>query len=483
MIIVLALKAAYATGIFALALSGIHHIILLILFFFYRRTPRQHPQDPAEWPSVTLQLPVYNERYVITRLIDAACRLEYPAGRLSIQVLDDSTDDTTAIAHERVAHHRMRGVDIQLYHREHRAGYKAGSLAEGLDHAKGELIAILDSDFVPPVEFLRQLVPYFNGDQDVGMVQARWGHLNSRQSWITRSQALALDAQFVIVQTARHSSGLFVKFNGSAGIWRKACIEDAGGWQADTLTEDMDLSIRAQMRGWKFKFAPEVIVPAELPAHLAAYKRQQYRWAHGCTNVLLRTGRALLTSPLPLPVRLDGLLQMFSYMNYLIVASLLLLWVPLMLFFNVDPPSVPWIFPLALAGPMILITAQWAVYHDWRERILYLPALLLLGVGLGLNNSLAVLSAILGKRHGFIRTPKGGEAALSSPANPEDYAAPVHWTLGLEVGIAGFAAAIALQLIPLDFWQALPIGYLGVSYGFVAVSGLFEASLDRLSSR
>jgi cellulose synthase/poly-beta-1,6-N-acetylglucosamine synthase-like glycosyltransferase len=316
------------------------------------------------------------------------------------------------------------------------------------------------------------------------MVQARWGHLNDRESWLTRCQAFALDAQFVIIQSARSWAGLLVKFNGSAGIWRRACIDDAGGWQSDTLTEDLDLSLRAQMHGWRFLFVPQVVVPAELPSHLAAYKRQQHRWAHGSTQVLRKLGARLLASPLPLAARLDGLLQVWAYVNHVIVAALLLFWLPLLLLAGVRPPSVPWVLPLALAGPLILGLAQWAAgYPDWKRRILYLPLLFLMGVGLGLNNSAAVVAALLRRSLPFVRTPKGQGLYRPRAARHARYALPTDWTLWAELGLASFALFAAREMLAFDAWLALPLVYLGGCYGFVAGWGFLETGFNRFRSR
>lgn len=475
------LVLAYTIGILALGLSGLHHFVLLVIFLRSRRLVNTSIPPPLEWPSITVQLPIYNERWVVERLIDSVCQLNYPRDRLAVQVLDDSTDETTDIAQARVAEHQKGGVDIQLYHRPARKGYKGGALAEGLNHARGELVAVLDADFVPSPDFLIRLVPYFVHDPEVGMVQARWGHINHAESWITRAQAFSLDAQFVIVQRARYQAGLLVKFNGSGGIWRRECIQDAGGWHSDTLTEDLDLSMRAQMKGWRFLFVPEVVVPAELPSHLAAYKRQQHRWAHGATQVLLKLGPSLAAASIPITARIDGLLQLFAYVNYLIVSSLLLIWLPLLLLTGLKPPSMPWILPLVFAGPLILGLAQWAAYPDWKRRVLYLPVLLLMGVGLGLNNSVAVLSALAGRSLPFVRTPKGG-SRTPKDIQGDLYAVPTHWTIWGELGLACYAALFSWWLFSIGSEQTLALGYLALSYGFVGGWGLLEAWRNRTSA-
>ncbi|MCA9493397.1 MAG: glycosyltransferase, partial [Myxococcales bacterium] len=273
-----AVMIAYLAVLSLLSVNGLHRLWMVIAF--WRRRPSIAPPDPAEWPVVTVQLPVFNERYVVERLIRAVAALDWPRDRLEIQVLDDSTDDTTELSARLVDELRAQGHDIQLVHRTDRTGFKAGALAAGLAVAKGDLVAVFDADFVPTPDFLRRLVPWF-ADPGVGMVQARWGHLNAEQDWLTAAQATLLDGHFVIEHTARNASGRWFNFNGTAGIWRRQAIVDGGGWQHDTLTEDLDLSYRSQLAGWRFLYLPEVVAPAELPPDMRAFKAQQHRWAKG----------------------------------------------------------------------------------------------------------------------------------------------------------------------------------------------------------
>ncbi len=284
-----------------LAAYGIHRLHLVRL---YRRRDlaAAPPAPPSEWPRVTVQLPVYNERYVVERLLDAAAGLDYPRDRLEIQLLDDSTDATVEIAAKRIAWWRSQGVNIVHLRRVDRAGFKAGALQHGLEWASGDLLAIFDADFVPPPGFLRALVPYFQ-DETVGMVQSRWEHLNETYSLLSRAQAISLDGHFIVEHTARMVGGSYFNFNGTAGILRKACIRDAGGWQSDTLTEDLDLSYRAQLKGWRFVFAPHVACPAELPVEMNAFKAQQHRWVKGSIQVARKLLPVIWRSPAPLAVK------------------------------------------------------------------------------------------------------------------------------------------------------------------------------------
>ena len=314
MIISALLVMLYLLVLLGLALYGFNALIMSGLFLWHwpRLKKSTPPPTPAEWPSVTVQLPIFNERLVIERLIDAVAGLDYPRDRLFIQVLDDSTDETRALARVRVASHAAQGVNISYIQRPDRVGFKAGALAFGLTCTASGFIAIFDADFVPPPDFLRQVMPHF-ADPHVGMVQTRWGHLNAEATPFTRAQAIALDGHFIIEQTARSQSGLLLNFNGSGGVWRRAAIDSAGGWQADTICEDFDLSYRAQLAGWKLSYVPDVVAPAEIPPTLTAYKRQQFRWAKGSIQCLGKLGGRLLAARLSIWHKVQALLHMGGY--------------------------------------------------------------------------------------------------------------------------------------------------------------------------
>ena len=303
----------YALCVVLLSLYGFNSLVLTWLYLRHRHDPNPASPPPEIWPHVTVQLPIYNEMYTIERLLSAVAGLDYPDGRLEIQVLDDSTDDTRRVAARTVARLRQRGIDVAHVTRRDRADFKAGALAAGMARAKGELVAIFDADFIPPPDFLRRVVPHF-ADPAIGCVQTRWGHINRDYSFFTRAQALGVDGHFVVEQTARSRAGLFINFNGTAGVWRRACIEDAGGWQGDTITEDLDLSYRAQLRGWRMGYLPHVVVPAELPVQISAFKRQQSRWAQGSIQTVLKMIGPLLRSSQPWRVKLGGVVHLTNYL-------------------------------------------------------------------------------------------------------------------------------------------------------------------------
>jgi cellulose synthase/poly-beta-1,6-N-acetylglucosamine synthase-like glycosyltransferase len=367
----------------------------------------------ADWPRVTIQLPIFNERYVVDRLVQSACELDYPKELLEIQVLDDSTDDTVDIAKGVVARMKNHGFDVVHLHRTDRTGYKAGALKEGLRSAKGEFIGIFDADFIPSRGFLKETIPYFV-QPDVGMVQSRWGHLNRDYSLLTRAQSMGIDGHFGVEQAARSWGSLFMNFNGTAGIWRKETIEDAGGWQADTLTEDLDLSYRAQLKGWKLEFTPLVVCPAELPVTINAFKTQQHRWAKGSIQTAKKTIGKLFRAKVPLLVKIQGFLHLTHYMVHPLMLLVVLTSIPMLytqwFFLSIAYPLLVFtLFCLATFGPSSMyLFSQRILYQDWKKSIKFLPFLICLGTGISVNNTKAILEALFGRQSAFIRTPKYG---------------------------------------------------------------------------
>ncbi|MEY3312305.1 MAG: hypothetical protein RL348_1654, partial [Bacteroidota bacterium] len=294
--------------LFAFGLHG------LVMIYFYHKTRAYNPPTllaQTEWPQVTIQLPVFNEVYVVERLVKAVCEMEYPIDKLEIQLLDDSTDETVEVSRRIVSEYSSKGFDIKHIHRIDRSGFKAGALKSGLETAKGEYVGIFDADFVPNTDFLQKTIPHFQ-NAEIGMVQTRWEHLNEDYSYLTRAQALALDGHFVIEQQVRNKAGFFINFNGTAGIWRKSCIEDAGNWHADTLAEDLDLSYRAQLRGWKFMFLNDVTSPAELPADINGLKTQQFRWTKGAVETAIKLLPMVWKSSLPLKIKAECTVHLTS---------------------------------------------------------------------------------------------------------------------------------------------------------------------------
>jgi cellulose synthase/poly-beta-1,6-N-acetylglucosamine synthase-like glycosyltransferase len=397
-----------------------------LLMIFYRLNRRQavikHKDirkkfyqnvSATDWPQVTIQLPIFNECYVVERLIKSVCRLDYPKELIEIQVLDDSTDETVNIAQALVADMKLLGVDIVYHHRQDRKGYKAGALKEGLETAKGDLVGIFDADFVPNPNFLKESIPYFM-DPKVGMLQTRWGHINSDYSLLTRAQSMGIDGHFGVEQASRAWSGFFMNFNGTAGVWRKKAIEDAGGWQADTLTEDLDLSYRAQLRGWNLCFAPNVVCPAEVPVNINAFKSQQHRWAKGSIQTAKKHLGNLFRADIPLLVKVQAFLHLTHYMVHPMMLLVVLTSIPMLysrwfIDHRAFPIMIFTLLCLATFGPSTMyLFSQRILYPDWKSRIKYLPFLMCLGTGTAVNNTKAVLEALLNIESGFIRTPKYG---------------------------------------------------------------------------
>jgi cellulose synthase/poly-beta-1,6-N-acetylglucosamine synthase-like glycosyltransferase len=360
---------------------------------------------------VTVQLPVYNERYVVGRLLDAACSIDYPGDRLEIQVLDDSTDMTVEVVAERVAFYRNKGVDIKHVRRATREGFKSGALREGLRSARGECIAIFDADFVPRPDFLRKTIPHFLADPKIGMVQTRWEHINSEYSLLTRTQAMALDGHFVIEQSVRNNAGLFMNFNGTAGVWRRECIEQSGNWHDDTLTEDLDLSYRAQLKGWKFKYLSDVTSPAELPSEINALKSQQFRWTKGAIETARKILPKVWNSPLPLRMKVHATFHLTNNLVFPFIVIAGVLNVPLVFIKHGGTHDEYFvfmsIFVFAFIGSFLFyLFSQKGVYADWRRRLLLFPVFMAGSMGFSVNNTRAVLEGLVRKKSEFVRTPK-----------------------------------------------------------------------------
>jgi cellulose synthase/poly-beta-1,6-N-acetylglucosamine synthase-like glycosyltransferase len=397
-----------------LAIYGWHRYYLVYLYMKNKGNVPKPLPEPTVLPPVTVQLPIFNEMYVADRLIDAVCEMDYPRELLEIQVLDDSTDETTEIAELAVRRHAARGVNIRYMHRVDRRGFKAGALEAGLGEASGRFIAIFDADFVPPADFLKRTLPYFQQDEKVGMVQARWGHINQDYSLLTKIQSILLDAHFVIEHGGRNRAGCFFNFNGTAGIWRRETIDSAGGWQHDTLTEDLDLSYRAQLKGWRFVFLPDVVSPAEVPVEMNSFKSQQHRWAKGSIQTCLKLLPRILQSNQPVGVKAEAFFHLSANFNYLLMSMMSILMFPSMVVrYNMGWSEmllidVPLFFAATMSVGNFYVVAQREIYPDWRQRLKYLPFLMSIGIGLCVNNTRAVLEAIFGKQSEFTRTPKYG---------------------------------------------------------------------------
>jgi cellulose synthase/poly-beta-1,6-N-acetylglucosamine synthase-like glycosyltransferase len=471
-----AVLAIYYLTLVVLALYGSHRLVLVALYGRYRARRPVPPPEPAQWPRVTVQLPLYNEMYVAQRLVEAVARLDYPRDRLEIQVLDDSTDETSSILAAEIERQRRLGVPITHLRRADRAGFKAGALEAGLERATGELIAIFDADFVPEPSFLRRAIPFLTHDPGLGMVQARWSHFNRHYSLLTRIQAIFLDGHFLVEHAARNWSGCFFNFNGTAGIWRRAAIEQAGGWQHDTVTEDLDLSYRAQLAGWRFLFVPDLAVPAELPVDVNAFKTQQRRWAKGS----MQTGRKLLgriwRARLPLAVKLEASFHLTNNLSYPLMLVLSALVLPAMILRRGSSAALL----LAVDLPLFLAaTVSVLVFYGLSQRLpgggslrelRALPALMGLGIGLALSNAPAVLAGLVRRGGTFERTPKYAVAKAGEAWWRKRYRSRAGLSTWLEGLLACYFLLAILYSLRVGMWLSVPFLYLflqGFTYMFL----------------
>jgi cellulose synthase/poly-beta-1,6-N-acetylglucosamine synthase-like glycosyltransferase len=465
---------------FVLSILGIYGWHRYFIVYQYTKHREQVPGPPppvAEWPVVTVQLPIYNEMFVVDRLIDAVCQLDYPRERLEIQVLDDSMDETREIAARAVERHAARGFDITHVHRVDRIGYKAGALAAGLDSARGTFIAIFDADFVPPSDFLMRTVPYLVEDDGVGMVQARWGHLNRDFSLLTRVQSILLDGHFVLEHGARNRSGCFFNFNGTSGVWRREAIDDAGGWQHDTLTEDLDLSYRAQLRGWRFRFLPDVVTPAELPVDMNAFKSQQHRWAKGSIQTCRKLLPSLLQADLPLLVKAEAFFHLTANFNYVLMVVLSILMFPAMVYRY----SMGWNEMLLIDVPLFAaatvsvvnfyFVSQREAYPDWRKRVKDLPLVLAVGIGLAVNNTRAVFEGLFGAPGEFKRTPKYGIERNREGSRRRKYAESVAVQPLIELTLGLYFTGTVVYALANGIYGTLPFLML-FQFGYLYTGGL-----------
>jgi cellulose synthase/poly-beta-1,6-N-acetylglucosamine synthase-like glycosyltransferase len=461
--------------LFLYSLGQLH---LTIKYLKAKKTAPVAPAELVEYPSVTIQLPVFNEKYVIKRLIDAVSQINYPNNLLEIQVLDDSNDETTEIAEERISHYKNQGIDIKLIRRPERSNFKAGALAYGLEIAKGEFIAIFDADFLPAQNFLEKTVPHFS-DKNIGMVQTRWGHINRNFSFFTKMQAFGLDAHFSIEQTARNSVHSFINFNGTAGIWRKSCIEDAGGWSADTLTEDLDLSYRAQIKGWQFKYLESIESPAELPILMPAIKTQQYRWNKGAAETSKKNLKKVYQQKLPFITKLHATFHLLNSSVFLMLLVVGVLSLPLLLI-RFHHPQLDLLFKIA---NLFLIGFFSIAYYFWiaskrapftkikENFIKTFISFMTVSMGLSLHNGIAVLEGFLGRKTPFIRTPKfnstndnAGNKNNSYTKYKLDLSTLAELFLGIYF-IAAMILGVYLQEYGLFLFHAmLAIGFITVSY-------------------
>jgi cellulose synthase/poly-beta-1,6-N-acetylglucosamine synthase-like glycosyltransferase len=406
-----AILFAYIFSLTVLAIFGSHGFIMIYYYLKFRHKRQSPAGEITTYPVVTVQLPVYNELYVVGRLIDAACSMVYPKEKLEIQLLDDSTDETVGVVAGYVERYRKQGFDIKHVRRSNRSGFKAGALKEGLTSSRGEFVAIFDADFVPRPDFLLKTIPHFMKDEKIGMVQTRWEHLNSEYSILTRTQAMALDGHFVIEQSVRNKVGFFINFNGTAGVWRKAAIEDAGNWQSDTLTEDLDLSYRAQLKGWKFVYLNDVTSPAELPSEINALKSQQFRWTKGAIETARKVLPMVWKSKIPIRIKVHATFHLTNNIVFPFIVLAGVLNVPLVFLKHSGLYDGYFtfmsIFVFAFIGSFLFyMFSQKDVYTDWQRRVFLFPVFMAGSMGFAVNNSRAVIEGLFRKKSEFVRTPK-----------------------------------------------------------------------------
>ncbi|MDB4975324.1 MAG: hypothetical protein JWN48_3665 [Myxococcaceae bacterium] len=475
-----AVIALYLAVLSILGVYGFHRAHLVYLFWRHKGRVQPVPMSWVELPLVTVQLPMYNELYVAERLLDSIALLDYPKDKLELQVLDDSTDETVGIVARKIEELRALGFDITHAHRVDRTGFKAGALEQGMKTAKGDFLMVFDADFVPTPSIIKDLISHFT-DPKVGMVQARWDHLNRDYSMLTRAQALMLDGHFVIEHIARNRSGRFFNFNGTAGIWRKTAIIDAGGWQHDTITEDMDLSFRAQIRGWRFVYVPEAVAPAEVPCEMNSFKGQQFRWAKGSAQTTKKILPMVWRAKLPFRVKLEALFHLTNNFAYLFLVALAVLQLPNMLLRRhfTNPQLLLLDVPLFIAtsGSIILfyLSTHHFLYRNVWDAAKRLPLMMALGIGLSVNNSHAVLEGLFSRDAEFVRTAKHGITKKSENWKKRKYKAGVNVGTIVEllfglyfvftIGMAAYTGA----------WTSIPFLVLFmVGFLYVGVLSLYQ---------
>jgi cellulose synthase/poly-beta-1,6-N-acetylglucosamine synthase-like glycosyltransferase len=490
------LLTPYFILMIVLAFYGIHRYQLVWLYYRNRKNATREPvQRFAELPFITVQLPIFNEQFVVDRLIDAVCRFDYPRDRLEIQVLDDSTDETKNVAANIVERYKngwngLPPQPIVYIHRTNRHGFKAGALDNGLKTAKGELIAIFDADFVPPPDWLMRVVHHL-AEPDVGMVQTRWTHLNRDYSFLTQVSAILLDGHFVLEHGGRSRARVFFNFNGTAGMWRRAAIDEAGGWQHDTLTEDTDLSYRAQLKGWRFKYLQDVECPAELPIEMTAFKTQQARWAKGLIQTSKKILPRILRSDVPFHNKLEAFYHLTANISYPLMVLLSIVLMPVMIIrFYQGWFQMLWIdLPLFLASTCSVssfyLTAQRELFPGkWYKTLLYLPFVLAVGgVGLTLTNSRAVIEALFGVQSSFKRTPKYRVQKRGEKSQAAKYRKRLGWLPWIELAISAYFAATIWYAIDNGNYITVPFLFLFTfGYGYTAALSIMQGAFDRFRS-
>jgi len=484
----MALLIPYFIVLILLASYGLHRYTLVYLYYKKRKNETTTPaQEFDDLPRVTIQLPIFNEQFVVDRLLQAISRIEYPHERLDIQLLDDSTDETVNVASGVVEHYASQGLPITYLHRTNRAGFKAGALHEGLKSAKGEFVAIFDADFVPPPDFLLKTIHHFT-DPKIGMVQTRWTHINRRYSFLTEVEAILLDGHFVLEHSGRARHKVFFNFNGTAGIWRRQAIDDAGGWEHDTLTEDTDLSYRAQLKGWKFIYRQDVECPAELPVEMTAFKTQQARWAKG----LIQTGKKILPRVLksdqPFRVKVEAWYHLTANMSYPLMVILSVLLLPAMVirfyqgWFQMLYIDIPLFLASTFSISSFYLVSQRELFpRTWPRALLYLPVLMALGIGLTVTNTIAVLEALIGKQTAFVRTPKYRVETKKDVVRANKYRKRLGWVPWAELLIGTYFALTVYYALENENYLTVPFLLLFVvGYWYTGLMSLLQGRFSGL---
>ncbi len=493
--------SVYVINTFLMFIYGFHYYLVVYLYHRYKKKSVLKLSDVAktneELPKVTIQLPIFNELYVSERLVRKVMEMDYPKNLFEVQVLDDSIDETQDILKKLVREYQEHGYDIKYIHRVNRVDQKAGALKDGMESASGEFIAIFDSDFLPPKDFLMKTVHHFE-DPNIGMVQTRWGHINEDYSSLTKAQVLGIDGHFMLEQTTRSNYELWLNFNGTAGIWRKRCIYDGGNWSGDTLTEDLDLSYRCQLKGWRFIFLQNVISPAELPVEMTGFKGQQFRWAKGSIQCAIKLMWKMLIAPFPLKKKLEGVVHLSHYSVH-----------PLMLF------NILWMFPLlgvqheffndyifkgyplatligmifmllgTMAPSFFFMYSQKQITGSWTKRLKWLPYLFLHGLGIAVHITIAFIEAIIGKKSTFIRTPKFNVGGNSDKWQAKKYVTPIGMVTYLELIAAMYAMLVTYYCFAYGVYISafFPIAF-SISFSYVAIVSIIQSvRRSKLSSK
>jgi len=485
----LALLIPYFIVLILLAGYGMHRYVLVYLYYKHKENRTTEPaQYFSELPRITVQLPIFNEQFVVERLLEAVSRLDYPLDKLDVQVLDDSTDETIAVARGLVNHYATGGFPVTYHHRTNRHGFKAGALAEGLESAKGEFVAIFDADFVPPEDFLRKTIHHFT-DSKIGMVQTRWTHINRNYSFLTEVEAILLDGHFVLEHSGRARSKVFFNFNGTAGMWRRVAIEEAGGWQHDTLTEDTDLSYRAQLKGWKFIYLQDVECPAELPVEMTAFKTQQARWAKGLIQTARKILPQVLKSDAPFHVKAEAWYHLTANVSYPLMVMLSVLLLPAMIirfyqgWFQMLYIDLPLFMASTFSISSFYLVSQRELFpKTWPRALIYLPFLMALGIGLTVTNTRAVIEALMGKKSAFARTPKYRVESRGDKVHAGNYRRGLGWVPWVEMLIGGYFALTVYYAIVNENYMTVPFLVLFVvGYWYTGLMSLLQGRWSGLS--